>query len=133
VSQEKLSSQDLCQLLMQEVSKAIYGSAKRQVNYLRNGTETLLDKELGKHILNLSSLQLTEQQLNALEASFRQVQEELIGWLFSLIDGNTRPPGWPDTIRLVNMDTNEIICPENLEWAFAVVMGEYEDQLKGNT
>lgn len=117
---------------MQEISKAIHGSAKRQVDYLRNGAETLPDKELGKHILSLSSLHLTEPQLNALEASLRQVQEELIGWLFSLIDGSTRPPGWPDTIRLFNMDTNETICLENLEWAFALAMGEYKDQLKGD-
>jgi len=129
MSKEKLTGQDLCRDFMKEICKAMYGGAKRQVDLLRYAAKTPVDKDMGRHVLALASLQLTDQQLDALEAAFRQTQEHLAGWLFSLIDGSSQPPGWPDEIRLVNMDTGEIICPEGLQWAFGLALAEYRAQL----
>lgn len=128
MQQEKLSGPALCQALMQEVCTAIYGGARRQVDFLRYGAKTPVEADMGKDILTLSSAQLTEQQLDALEAAFRQTQEHLLGGLFALIDGSAQPPGWPNEIRLVNMDTGEVICPEGLQWAFGMALAEYRAQ-----
>lgn len=132
MSQGKLSGQALCKALMETVCEAIYGGAKRQIDYLRYGARTRVEEDLGRHILTLASLQLTEQQLNALEAAFRQVQEHLIGALFALIDGSSQPSGWPDEVRLMNMDTGEVICPEGLEWAFGLALAEYRAHIEGD-
>lgn len=128
MQQEKFSGQALCEDLMHRMCAAIYGGARRQVNLLRYGAKTPVEADMGRHILALTSVQLTEQQLDALEAAFRQTQEHLLGGLFALIDGSAQPPGWPDEIRLVNMDTGEVICPEGLQWAFGMALAEYRAQ-----
>ncbi len=133
MSHERLSGEALCKAFMDQVCKDIYGGAKRQVDYLRFGPKNRVDEDMGRHILSLSSLQLTEQQLNALEAAFRQTQEHLIGALFTLIDGSRQPPGWPDEIRLLNMDTGEIICPGGLEWVFGLALAEHRAKVEGDT
>lgn len=127
-SKERLTGQDFCQDFMEEICKTIYGGAKRQVDLLRYGAKTPLDENMGRHILPLTSLQPTNQQLDALEAAFRQTQEQLIGWLFSLIDGGSQPPGWPDELRLVDMETGEVICPDGLEWSFGLALAEYRSR-----
>jgi hypothetical protein len=116
---------------MQTICEAIYGGAKRQVDYLRYGTKTRVEEDLGKHIRTLVPLQLTEQQLTELEAAFRQVQEHLIGSLFALVDGSRQPPGWPNEIRLVNFDTGAVICPGGLEWAFGLALAQYRASIEG--
>ncbi len=133
MSSAKLSTQEVCQALMREVCEAIYGSARRQVDFLRYGARDRLEADIGKHILTLASLPFTEQQLTALEAAIRQAQEETIGWLFSLLDGSSQPPGWPDALRLVNMDTGEAICPEAFKWEFGLALADYRARLDQET
>ncbi len=129
MSERKLSSEALCEALMDEICRAIYGGAKRQVDYLRYGPRTLVDEHMGSHMLALAPARLTEQQLEELEAAFRQLQEELVGWLFSVIDGGTKPFGFPDEIRLVNMDTGEAICSGELAWEFSGALVDWQKRL----
>lgn len=132
MSSAKLSTQEVCQALMHDVAESVYWSARRQVDFLRYGARDRLEADIGKHILTLASLPFTEQQLTALEAAFRQVQEGVIGWLFSLMDGSSQPPGWPD-LRLVNVDTGEVVCPEALEWEFGLALADYRARLDQET
>lgn len=133
MEREKLSNRALCQDFMDRICTAIFGSAKRQVNYLKHGPKTTVEQEMGKYILALSSLDLTKQQLDALESAFRQIQEELISWIFSIIDGSTQPPGWPDEVRLVNMETGEAICPGELERNFGLTLAEHRIRHKSTS
>ncbi|ABQ90708.1 hypothetical protein [Roseiflexus sp. RS-1] len=94
MSQAKLSTQEVCQALMREVREAIHGNTQRQVDVLQYDARDRLESDSGKHILALAGLPFTEQQLTALEAAFREAQEDVIGWLFALIDGSRQPPGW---------------------------------------
>jgi hypothetical protein len=94
MSQAKLSTQEVCQALMREVREAIHGNTQRQVDVLQYDARDRLESDSGKHILALAGLPFTEQQLTALEAACREAQEDVIGWLFALIDGSRQPPGW---------------------------------------
>lgn len=123
----------LCQALMREICKAAYGSAKRQVNYLRLGVKSPIEEDLGRYVIPLASLHLTPEQLDSLEKAFVHLQEHLIAWLFSIIDGSTQPPGWPSEVRLVNVDTNEVICPGGLEWSFGLALAEYRSQMSNTS
>ena len=119
MSDRKLTGEALCCALMNEVYETIYGGARRQIRYLREGAKSSGEEYMGRHILALASARLTDEQLDALEGALRQVQEELMDWLFCIIEGSAQPEGFPDEIRLVNMDTGETICPDGLTWAFA--------------
>ncbi|HRI55951.1 MAG TPA: hypothetical protein PK170_02525 [Anaerolineae bacterium] len=125
MSGQKLSGQALCLALMNEVCRTIYLYAEGRVNLVRHGAQTALEEDWGKNILKLRSALTTEEQIEALEAILHEVQEDVLGSLFALIDGSSQPLGWPDEIRLVNMDTGEVICPEGLEWNFGLALAEY--------
>lgn len=129
MSEQMLSGQTLCQALMYEVCRTVYLYAKGRADLLRRGTPTALEKDWGKNVLRFRSVLTTEEQIAALEALLREVQEDVLGSLFALIDGSSQPPGWPNEIRLVNMDMNEEICPEGLEWAFGLALVQYRDRL----
>jgi len=132
MAEAKLPREDLCESLMRVICAAMHGAAKRYVDYLRHGPKSRVDEDMGRHILALAPAQLTLEQLDALETALCQIQEELLGWLFSIVDGATQPAGFPDKMRLVNMDTGEVICPEGLEWAFGGALAAWRSQSKGN-
>lgn len=125
MSEQKLSGRALCQALMQEVCRTIYLYAEGKADLVRRGAQSALEEDWGKNLLRLRSALATEEQIEALEAVLREVQEDVLGSLFALIDGSSQPPGWPDEIRLVNMDTGEVICPDGLEWNFGLALAEY--------
>ncbi|MER3515462.1 MAG: hypothetical protein C4310_14575 [Chloroflexota bacterium] len=125
---DDLSGQALCQALMQEVCRTVYLYAKGRANIVRRGAQNAVEADWGKNALKLRSVLTTEEHILALEAVLREVQEDVLGSLFALIDGSSQPPGWPDEIRLVNMDTGEVICPEGLQWAFGMALAEYQAQ-----
>jgi hypothetical protein len=129
MSQERLFGKTLCQALMYEVCRAIHAYAEGKTDLLRHGPRNRIQEETGKNILAIRSINMTEEQLDALEASFREVQISVVARLCSLIDGSSQPPGWPEEIRLVNMDTGEVICPDGLEWALGLALAEYRAQL----
>ncbi len=133
MKERRLTKEELCQELMRDTCDAIYRSAAAYLGLLRNGPNNRADQHRGEEILALASLPFSEEQLHALEKLLRKVQEHAIGTLFALIDGSAQPPGWPDELRLVNMDTGEIICPERLEWEFggAVVARRAQAEKKG--
>lgn len=128
MNKQRLSNGPLCRALMQAIAASVDGSARRYVDYLRHGPKSRVDEDMGRHILALATARLSDEQMDELEAAFRQIQEELLGWLFSVIDGGTQPPGFPDEIRLVNMDSGEVICPEGLEWAFGGAIAQWRSQ-----
>jgi hypothetical protein len=129
MSKQMLVGQALSQAFMHEVCRTIYLYAKGSIDLLRRSNLTALEEDWGKNVLKLRSVLTTEEQIAALEALLREVQEDVLGSLFALIDGSSQPPGWPDEMRLVNMDTNEVICPEGLEWAFGLALAEYRARL----
>ena len=61
---------------MREVREAIHGNTQRQVDVLQYDARDRLESDSGKHILALAGLPFPEQQLTALEAAFREAQEE---------------------------------------------------------
>ncbi|PKO20280.1 MAG: hypothetical protein CVU38_20955 [Chloroflexi bacterium HGW-Chloroflexi-1] len=124
----KLSGLPFCQAFMHEVCRAIYAYARGKTGLLRYGPQTPVQEETGKTVLKLRSANLTEEQIYALEGAFQEVQVSILARLFSLIDGSSQPPGWPDEIRLVNTDTGEEICPDGLEWVFGLALAEYRDR-----
>ncbi len=93
MSKQTLSGGALCDALMREIPAAVHASARRYVGYLRHGPGSRIGEDMGRQILALASAHLLDEQLDELEAALRQIQEELLGWLFSLIDGNTQPLG----------------------------------------
>lgn len=134
MSELKLSGPLFCQAFMHEVCRAIHAYAQGKTDLLRYGPQTPVQEETGKNVLKLRSANLREEQIDALESAFQEVQVSILARLFSLIDGSSQPPGWPDEIRLVNMDTGEVICPGGLEWAFGLALAEYRARLgEGNT
>ena len=129
MSDDKIPSEEFCQVFMREICRSIYAFARGKVTLLRREAWTALDRSIGEHMLALHG-SLDEEQLNDLEASLREVQFNVLGTLFSLIDGTSQPPGWPDEIRLVNADTGESICQEHdLEGALSRAMLDYQDSL----
>lgn len=127
---DKLSGEALCRAFMQDVRRSIFAIAKTQVDYLRHGAGTTAANHMGRYILALTSAHLDDDQLDALEATLRQVQEHSLASLFSLIDGTSQPLGFPDEIQLVNMDTEEVICPSGLEWALGMALAEWRARQK---
>ena len=116
---------DFCQEFMIEVAQAFLGNSRRTVDYLRYGTQTIVDKDMGRNIIGaLSSVELSDDQIDMLEKPFNQAQEHLLAWVLAEIDGNAQKPDWPDRIRLVDLDTSEVICDGNLQWMFASALLE---------
>jgi len=128
MSVSRLTGTAFCRAFMEQVVSDLHVIAEQTTKLLRVGPQEKWEAELGKNILTLRSLPLTEEHIAALESAFQQVQENILGALFALIDGSAQPPGWPDEIRLVNMDTGEVICPDGLEWAFGLALAEYRDR-----
>jgi len=128
MSVSRLTGTAFCRAFMEQVVSDLHVMAEQTTKLLRVGPQEKWEAELGKNILTLRSLPLTEEHIAALESAFQQVQENILGALFALIDGSAQPPGWPDEIRLVNMDTGEVICPDGLEWAFGLALAEYRDR-----
>lgn len=128
MSEFKLSGPPFCRAFMHEICRAIHAYAQGKTDLLRYGPQTPVQEETGKNVLKLRSANLTEEQIDALENAFREVQVSILARLFSLIDGSSQPPRWPDEIRLVNMDTGEVICPDGLEWNFGLALAEYRAQ-----
>ncbi len=125
MSADKLTGDALCKAMMLDTCKCIHLAARAHVDALRYGPETLVRRHASRHILALASAQLTANQLDALEAALRQVQEETVGALLSLVDGSRQPAGFPEKIRLIDMDTGEEICPGGLQWAFSAALVEW--------
>lgn len=125
----KLPGEDCCRALMNQAHSLIHSYAKRYVDYLRYGLRTKADEHWGRNIVALAPAQLSDEQLRALEATLRQVQEELLDAFLCMIDGSAPPEGFPDEVRLVNMATGEPICPEQLGWVFAGVGLEWHARL----
>lgn len=119
-------------MFMQQICRDVYAYAKGKVDLLRCESWTPLERSLGQQIASFHGA-LTEEQLKDFEAVLREVQFNMLGGLFALIDGTRQPPGWPGKIRLVNMDTGEEICPQGLEWALAEAMLEYREQQNGES
>ena len=128
MSVSRLTGTAFCRAFMEQVVSDLHVMAEQTTKLLRVGPREKWEAELGKNILTLRSLPLTEEHIAALESAFQQIQENILGALFALIDGSAQPPGWPDEIRLVNMDTGEVICPDGLEWAFGLALAEYRDR-----
>jgi len=128
MSVSRLTGTAFCRAFMEQVVSDLHVMAEQTTKLLRVGPQEKWEAELGKNILTLRSLPLTEEHIAALESAFQQIQENILGALFALIDGSAQPPGWPDEIRLVNMDTGEVICPDGLEWAFGLALAEYRDR-----
>lgn len=128
MSVSRLTGTAFCRAFMEQVVSDLHVIAEQTTKLLRVGPQEKWEAELGKNILTLRSLPLTEEHIAALESAFQQIQENILGALFALIDGSAQPPGWPDEIRLVNMDTGEVICPDGLEWAFGLALAEYRDR-----
>lgn len=128
MSVSRLTGTAFCRAFMEQVVSDLHVMAEQTTKLLRVGPQEKWEAELGKNILTLRSLPLTEEHIAALESAFQQIQENILGALFALIDGSAQPPGWPDEIRLVNMDTGEVICPDGLEWAFSLALAEYRDR-----
>ena len=129
MNERKLSGKPFCQAFMSQIVSDIFIIAQRRADWLRFGPTERWEADLGKHVLPLRSLPLTEEHITMLEMAFREVQESILGSLFALIDGSSQPPGWPDEIRLMNTDTMEVICPEGLQWAFGLALADYRGQL----
>lgn len=114
---------------MHEICRSIYAYARGKTDLLRYGPQTSVQEETGKNVLRLRTANLTEEQIDALEGAFQEVQVSILARLFSLIDGSSQLPSWPDEIRLVNMDMNEVVCPEGLEWVFGLALAHYRDRV----
>ncbi|MFN8471517.1 MAG: hypothetical protein U0822_04805 [Anaerolineae bacterium] len=125
MSDNTMSMPTLCQALMSILTSTISTYAKGKADLAHYGPKTPVEEHLGRHVLGLRNALRTESDFLALEASLRQVQEEILGVLFALIDGSMQPPDWPNEIRLVNMDTGEVICPDSLQWAFGIALAKY--------
>jgi hypothetical protein len=125
MQEEKLSGEAFCKVFMSLIVETIYDGAAGYVNVLRYGAKSPIEEDVFADILKLRSHNFSEEQYHALAATLCQVQEHLLGWIFALIDGSAQPPGWPDELRLVNVDSDEIVCPEELEWAFSEALVEY--------
>jgi hypothetical protein len=115
----KLAGEALCRAIMCDIHYTIDSNCKRMTRYLRDGVRSPGEAYFARHILKLAPAQLTPEQIDALEETLRQVQEDLMDAFFCVIEGSAQPEGFPDEIRLVNMDTGEEICPHGLTWAFA--------------
>jgi len=124
VSVSRFTGMAFSRTFMEQIVCDMYAIAEQTTKLLRVGPQETWEAELGKSILALRSLPLTEEHIAALEIALRQIQESILSALFALIDGSAQPPGWPDEIQLVNMDTGEVICPEGLEWAFGLALAE---------
>lgn len=119
MSEKKLTGEALCRAIMCDIHYTIDSNCKRMIRYLRHGVRSPGEEHFARHILKLAAAQLTPEQIDALEETLRQVQEDLMDAFFCVIEGSAQPEGFPDEIRLVNMDTGEEICPDGLTWAFA--------------
>jgi hypothetical protein len=119
MGEERLTGERLCKALMDDIHEMIDGNAKRLADHLRYGPQAHWAHYDGRHILALAAAELTAKQIDALEETLRQVQRELVHSFLCLIDGNRQPEGFPDMIRLVDMDTGKPICPGELTWAFS--------------
>jgi len=134
VSDERLRGDALCRAIMWDMHRTIDGISRRMAGYLRYGVKSRGDEYSARNISKLASANLTQEQIDALEETLRQVQEEFIDGFFGIVDGGAQPPGFPEQIRLVDMDTGEPICPEFLAATFSMVgLDYYEERRRGGT
>jgi hypothetical protein len=121
MGEEKLTGEALCRAFMRHIHYMIDSNCRTMTRYLRHGVRSPGEEYFARHILKLVPAQLTSEQIDALEETLRQVQEDLMDAFFCVIEGSAQPEGFPDEIRLLNMDTGEEICPgpDGLTWAFA--------------
>jgi hypothetical protein len=119
-------SEEYCYAFMEKIVKAIFGSSKRMVGYLRKEEISPIDRDMGKHILNaLKKANLTSEQLDELEKAFIQEQQLMIAWIFSTLDQGIEKPDLPKKVSLVNIDNNEEIFPGRLNDVFTEVFFEF--------
>lgn len=134
MSDERLRGDALCRAIMWDMHRTTGGISRRMAGYLRHGVKCGGDEYSARNISKLASANLTHEQIDALEETLRQVQEELIDVFLGIIDRGRQPQGFPDQIRLVDMDTGEPICPEFLAATFSMVgLDYYEQRRRGGT
>jgi hypothetical protein len=116
--------------LMQNIVKAIFGSAKRIVGYVRQKPLSPVDRDMGRYIINaLDHIQLSSEQLDNLEKSFIQEQQHMIGWIFSILDQGLEVEGLPKKVSLVNIDSNEEISDGRLNDIFTEAFFDYAKKI----
>jgi hypothetical protein len=133
MSQEKLTTEAFCSEFMRLIAETIYDGARTYVNVLKHGATSTIEEDMFADILKLRSHDFSEEQYLALEATLCQVQEHLLAWVFAVIDGSAQPQGWPEEIRLMNMDTGEVICPGGLEWELGGALVEDRARRRENS